>query len=111
MPRRELIIGIIFCNNAKKFIPNFGRTQTTKANKIKAIIIIKAVFCRLKLLWSESSILSTVSLVLLLFFVLKNGRNIHAANKNRINKRVRRTMKIFSLFLVALKFDIKSTVF
>ena len=111
MPRKEDIIGIIFCNKPKKLIPNFGRSQTTNAINNTAIITIKAVFCCLKLLPLASRIFSTVSLVLLLSFVFKNGRNIHAANKIRINKRIIRIIKIFSLFLVASKFELKITVF
>ena len=94
------------CNKPKKFIPNFGRSQTAKASKLKAPNIIKPVFGGLKLLRSESRILSTVFLVLLLSFVLKNGLNIHTTNKIRIIKRIRRIINTFSLFFAASKYKI-----
>ncbi len=81
------------------------------ANKITAIMIIKVVFCCLNLLRSESRILFNESLFFILSFVLKNGLNIHATNKIRINKRIRRTIKIYSLFLVTSIYVARPTVF
>ena len=111
MPRREDIIGIIFWKKAKKLIPNFGRAHRTKPNKNKAVITIKRVLFGIKLFVSEPRILSTEFFVLSLFFVLKNGWNIHATNKIKVIKRIRRNIKILFLFLVTSIYLVRSIIF
>tara|TARA_E500000075_G_scaffold133770_1_gene148543 strand:+ start:798 stop:1088 length:291 start_codon:yes stop_codon:yes gene_type:complete len=94
-------MGIIFCNKARKFIPSFGKSQKANAIKIVAIIIIETLFGLLKSLWLELIILFTVSLVLLLRFVFKNGLKSHTTNKIKTIKRIMRTIIIcFPLLLI-----------
>ena len=94
-------MGIIFCNKARKFIPSFGKSQKANAIKIVAIIIIEILFGLLKSLWLELIILFTVSLVLLLRFVFKNGLKSHTTNKIKTIKRIMRTIIIcFPLLLI-----------
>ena len=111
MPLNEDIRGIIFCNKPRKFIPSFGKSQKAKAIKIVTITIIKILFNCLNLLWSEFSILSTASLVLVLSFVFKNGLKIHITNKIKIIKSIRRTIIICFPFLVTSVSVIKPTNF
>lgn len=91
-------MGIIFCNNTIKLIPNLGRSQTNTAKKITVNIILKITFFCLKLLRSEVSNLSPASLFFLPSPVLKSGCNIHITNKINIINRIRRTMKIAFCF-------------
>lgn len=111
MPRREDIKGIIFCNKAGKFIPSFGKSHKTIDNKNIAVIIIKKLLDCLKLLPSELSSLSIVSLFLLLPFVFKNGSNIHITNKIKTIRRTRRNIKISFLFRTTSVSVIKFTTF
>ena len=93
-------MGMIFWNNERIFIPNFGKSHTTETSRIITAIIIKKVFGFLTLLLLELSISSNLLTFLFSVFVLKNGRNSHITKRTITKIRIRRNIQIYFLFLV-----------
>ena len=85
-------MGIIFCNKARKLIPNFGKSQKTKAAIIIKVIMIRTVFCCMKMFLLEPKISFNEVLFFFLCLVLNNGRSNHTANEIKIIKKIRRTI-------------------